>query len=190
MIGTRYSTAEDHGGSLAQRANFQRFEGACGPAATLIETMFAAALLVAFGNGLGLMISNTDSAAPAVIYRVVSNHFYRGNLVAACLPTAVEQEGLVRGYLRAGPCLGDAEPVGKIVGALPGDIVEIESGWVAVNGVRFPRSAVAASDSVGRPIPHALFGKYEVAANKVWLFGFISIFAAHGQKHHRPSSPA
>ena len=71
-----------------------------------------------------------------------------------------------------GACAGDAEPVGKIVGALPGDIVEIEPGWVAVNGVRFKRSAVAARDSAGRPLPHVAWGSHRVAAGQVWLFGF------------------
>ena len=38
----------------------------------------------------------------------------------------IAQEGLARGYLRTGACSGNAEPVGKIVGALTGDSVEIE----------------------------------------------------------------
>ena len=94
------------------------------------------------------------------------------NLVAACLPIAIAQEGLARGYLRTGACAGNAEPVGKIVGALPGDSVEIEPGWVAVNGARFARSKVATHDSAHRPLPHVAWGSHRVAAGQVWLFGF------------------
>ena len=90
----------------------------------------------------------------------------------ACLPIAIAQEGLARGYLRTGACAGNAEPVGKIVGALPGDIVEIEPGWVAVNGARFARSRVATHDSGHRPLPHVAWGSHRVAAGQVWLFGF------------------
>ena len=134
--------------------------------------VFVAALLIAVGKTFGILISNTDSAAPAGVYRVVSADFERGDLVAACLPIAIAQAGLVRGYLRTGPCAGNAEPVGKIAGALPGDVVEIESGWVAINGgasrtARRRRvTAMAARFRTSRGAAH------RVAANQVWLFGF------------------
>jgi conjugative transfer signal peptidase TraF len=88
------------------------------------------------------------------------------------LPISIAQEGLARGYLRTGACAGNAEPVGKIVGALPGDTIEIEPGWVAVNNVRFMRSAVAMRDSASRPLAHVAWGSHRVAADQVWLFGF------------------
>ena len=119
-----------------------------------------------------MLISNTDSAAPAGVYRVSPRKLQRGELVAACLPIAIAQEGLARGYLRTGACAGNAEPVGKIVGALPGDIVEIEPGWVAVNGARFAHSGAATHDSADRPLPHVAWGNRRVAASEVWLFGF------------------
>ena len=80
--------------------------------------------------------------------------------------------GLARGYLRTGPCAGNAEPVGKVAGALPGDTVVIERDGVAINGRRIPHSAVASRDSAGRPLVHVPFGAYTVAADQVWLFGF------------------
>ncbi len=147
-------------------------EGARGPVAALAGTAFAAALLIAAGNAFGILISNTDSAAPAGVYRVVGHDISRGELVAACLPIAVAQEGLARGYLRTGGCPGDAEPVDKVVGAVAGDSVDIEPGWVAVNGVRFAHSATVSRDSAGRLLAHVAWGKRTVAANEVWLFGF------------------
>jgi type IV secretory pathway protease TraF len=59
-----------------------------------------------------------------------------------------------------------------VIGALPGDELQIEPGFVAVNGVKFPTSQTAARDSAGRPLGHVLSGAYRVGANQVWLFGF------------------
>jgi conjugative transfer signal peptidase TraF len=172
MSSTMYSTAENAAGSLVQRGRFQHLEGARGPIGVAATITIAAALLIAFGHAFGVLISNTDSAAPAGLYRVVSDKFQRGELVAACLPIAIAQEGLARGYLRTGACAGNAEPVGKIIGALPGDLVEIEPRWVSVNDTRFERSAVATRDSDGRPLPHVTWGSHRVASGQVWLFGF------------------
>jgi len=172
MTNQLYSTAENDPGSLDQRLHFQRLEGARGPLATIAGIAVAAAILIAIAEAFGVLISNTDSAAPAGIYRMVGSDIDRGDLVAACLPIAVAQEGLARGYLRPGGCVGDVEPVDKIVGALPGDIVEIEPGWVAINGKRIAHSATATHDSLDRPLSHVEWGKHVVAANEVWLFGF------------------
>ena len=172
MLSQQYSTAENAPRSLAQRVQFQRLETARGPIAVMAGIAFTAAILIAAGETLGVLISNTDSAAPAGVYRVIGREVVRGDLVAACLPIAVAQEGLARGYLRTGGCAGDAEPVDKIVGALPGDIVEIEPGWVAINGKRIAHSATASHDSAGRRLSHVEWGKHVVAASEVWLFGF------------------
>lgn len=172
MLSQLYSTAENAPGSLDQRLHFQRLEGARGPIAAIAGIAFAAAIVIALGEASGVLIANTDSAAPAGVYRVVGHGFGRGDLVAACLSVAVAQEGLARGYLRTGGCAGDAEPVDKMVGAVAGDSVDIEPGWVGVNGVRFAHSATASRDSAGRPLAHVAWGERTVAANQVWLFGF------------------
>ena len=172
MSSTLHSTAENPAGSLAQRVHFQRLEVVRRPVGTIVGIAIVVAILISVGNTLGVLISNTDSAAPEGVYHVVSGTFQRGDLVAACLPIEIAQLGLARGYLRTGACAGDAEPVGKIAGALPGDIVEMEPGWIAVNGARFSRSAVAARDSAGRPLPHVAWGSHRVEAGEVWLFGF------------------
>ena len=172
MSSTLYSTAENPAGSLAQRLHFRQLEGARRPVGVMVAIAIMAAILIAIGDAFGVLISNTDSAAPAGIYRVVSAKFQRGDLVAACLPIEIAQQGLARGYLRTGACAGNAEPVGKIVGALPGGIVEVERGWVAVNGKRFKNGSVAARDTAGRPLHHVAWGGHRVAAGEVWLFGF------------------
>jgi conjugative transfer signal peptidase TraF len=133
----------------------------------------AVALLVVVGRVIGLRISLTDSAAPAGIYRIATGvPVHRGELVGACLPASIAQEGLARGYLQQGDCPRGAEPVAKIVGALPGDVLEVQPGLVSVDGQMFADSAVAARDSIGRPLAHVPWGRRQVAPGEVWLFGF------------------
>jgi conjugative transfer signal peptidase TraF len=124
------------------------------------------------GRFFHLRITLTDSAAPAGIYRLIAGPAGRGELVAACLPAAIARAGLARGYLRQGNCPAGAEPVAKVIGALPGDLLTVEHSQVAVDGVRFSDSRTAARDSSGRPLPHVLWGARRVAAGEVWLFGF------------------
>lgn len=131
------------------------------------------AVPAALGRFLGLRITLTDSSAPTGIYREVTGVTAgRGALVAACLPAAIARTGLARRYLGGGDCPAGAEPIAKVIGALPGDVVEIEPGWVAVNGARFPDSRTAARDSAGRPLGHLPWGARRVAPGQVWLFGF------------------
>jgi type IV secretory pathway protease TraF len=52
------------------------------------------------------------------------------NLVAVRLPIAIAREDLERGYLHTGGCPGDAEPVDKMVSALPGEVpTSNRAGW-------------------------------------------------------------
>jgi conjugative transfer signal peptidase TraF len=172
MMSQLYSTAENAPGSLARRLKTRQLEAAREMGRCIGGIVIVAVFLIAIGDAFGVLISNTDSAAPIGVYRVVSGEPKRGDLVAACLPIAISQQGLARGYLRTGACPGDAEPVGKIIGAVPGDTVQVESSWVSVNGVRYTRSAVAEHDSAGHPLRHVRWGKYRVGTNQVWLFGF------------------
>ena len=172
MSRIRYGTADSIPGSPAFWLRVRQLEAGGRMLSTLTVIVIASAVLIWAGEAVGLLIANTDSAAPAGVYRIVSSSFHRGELVAVCLPPTIAQQGLERGYLRTGPCPGNAEPVGKIIGALPGDVVWIERDAVAINRTRIPHSAVAAKDSTGRRLRHVPFGNYRVAANQVWLFGF------------------
>ncbi len=59
-----------------------------------------------------------------------------------------------------------------MLGALPGDVVEVAPDGVVVNGVPFANSATAARDSTGRPLEHMAWGVRRVDTGEVWLFGF------------------
>ena len=87
----------------------------------------SAGILNATARIFDLRISLTDSAAPAGVYRLIGAPIRRGALVAACLPVGIARTGLTRGYLRAGDCPAGAEPVAKVIGALPGDVMELET---------------------------------------------------------------
>jgi len=137
-----------------------------------VMIVVAAWVLIELCKTFGILIANTDSAAPAGVYHVVSTTFHRGDLVAACLPAVIAQAGLARGYLRTSTCPGNVEPVGKIAGAISGDTVVIEGGGVTINSRPVPHSAVALHDSEGRPLQHVPFGSYSVSPDQVWLFGF------------------
>jgi conjugative transfer signal peptidase TraF len=150
----------------ANRKRFARFLLALGGIIT------GAAFLILVGRIFHLRITWTNSAAAAGIYRLATIPAKRGALVAACLPAALERQGLARGYLHQGDCPAGAEPVAKVIGALPGDVVEVERDWVAVNGVKFPNSQTAARDSAGRPLTHVPSGARRVGVGEVWLFGF------------------
>jgi conjugative transfer signal peptidase TraF len=141
-------------------------------AAVLAVALIALAVPAALGRFLHLRITLTDSSAPAGIYRLIVTPTGRGALVAACLPAAIGRAGLARGYLRHGDCPAAADPVAKVIGALPGDLVELRSDRVAINGVSFANSQTAARDSDGRPLPHEAWGWHRVAPGEVWLFGF------------------
>jgi conjugative transfer signal peptidase TraF len=138
----------------------------------LTATTAGVAVMILSAWLIHLRIVLTDSSAPAGIYLLSAVPAGRGDLAAVCLPPAVARTGLTRGYLGAGDCAAGAEPVAKVIGAMPGDVVELEPGWVAVNGVKFPNSQTAVRDSAGRPLAHVPSGAYQVRAGEVWLFGF------------------
>jgi conjugative transfer signal peptidase TraF len=138
----------------------------------LAATIGVFVLVVAIARIESIRIITTDSAAPVGIYQASSVPLTDGALVLACLPPKAARLALARGYLGAGNCPAGAEPVAKIVGALPGDTIDIESGAVAVNGVWIPHSPTMARDSRGRSLEHVAWGERTVMPSQVWLFGF------------------
>jgi conjugative transfer signal peptidase TraF len=138
----------------------------------LAATIGSFALAMGIARIEHIRIITTNSAAAAGVYQTVSMPLAHGVLVLACLPSEAARLALARGYLGAGDCPAGAEPVAKMVGALPGDTVDIESGAVAVNGVWIPHSLTAARDSMSRPLEHTAWGRRMVAPGTIWLFGF------------------
>jgi conjugative transfer signal peptidase TraF len=57
----------------------------------------------------------------------------------------------------------------KPVVAVAGDVVQIGPEAVTVNGQRLASSSTAASDSLGRELPHVAWGRHVVGADELWL---------------------
>ena len=136
-----------------------------------ISTVLMAAGITFLTRHFRIGLTPSNSSCAEGFYRLVDAPIRRGELAAACLPVNAEQEGLMRGYLGNGDCPGGAEPVLKVIGGLRGDKVDVEAGWVAVNGKRLANSATLTRDSVGHLLTHVAWGKRRVAPEEVWLFG-------------------
>jgi len=121
---------------------------------------------------LHFRIISSDSACAVGLYRETPLTLRRGTLVDACLPLDAARFALERGYLHSGDCINGVEPIAKVIGALPGDTIDIERGWIAVNGIRLAHSATVSRDTAGRLLPHVPWGTRRVAVAELWLFGF------------------
>ncbi len=109
LVGQLYSTAKIASERVVPRPHFERFRHARRAVLAMLGPVIAVAFLVMLGRFLGLRISLTDSAAPAGIYRLASGISVKhGELVGACLPASIAQEGLARGYLQK--AIARAEP--------------------------------------------------------------------------------
>lgn len=112
---------------------------------------------------------NLSASAPRGLYRTVAGRPTRGAWVVACVDPQAASLARRRSYLRPGPCVGDVQPVLKHVVALAGDAVEIRRDMVIVNGQSLPASPTSSTDSLGRPLPHAPWGRYVLGAAELWL---------------------
>ncbi|MGA8642652.1 S26 family signal peptidase [Candidatus Binatus sp.] len=136
-----------------------------------ISTVLLAAGITFLMRHFRIGLTPSNSSCAEGFYRLIEAPIRRGDLVAACISTNAAHDGLTRGYLSKGDCSGGAEPVLKVIGGLHGDEVDVEEGWVAVNGKRLANSATVTRDSVGRLLTHVMWGKRRVASEEVWLFG-------------------
>ena len=137
----------------------------CGRA--VVGVPLAGALIAAI-LGLGLHV-NLSPSAPRGLYRAITGAPTRGAWVAACVSPEAATFGRARGYLGAGSCVGGVQPVIKPVVALAGDVVELGPEAMVVNGQRLPGSSSSDVDSLGLPLPHAVWGRHVVTADEFWL---------------------
>ena len=129
--------------------------------------------VVAAVRALGFRIQHTASL-PVGLYRTVAGTPGRGSIGLWCLPRAIAIVGRERGYLAAGPCYGETEPVGKVVLGVAGDTIRYSEGGVTLNGCTVPNSRPLAHDSRGRRLPRVPFGTYVLGAGEVWIWSPFS----------------
>jgi conjugative transfer signal peptidase TraF len=137
-------------------------------AARAVVALPVAGVLVAVILALGLHVY-LSASAPRGLYRMVAGSPTLGARVVACVCPHSAALARARGYLGPGPCAGGVQPVLKRVVAVAGDVVEGGAEAVTVNGQRLPESSTAASDSLGRELPHVAWGRYLVGADELWL---------------------
>ncbi len=127
-------------------------------------------LIVGIAHAEGLWINTTDSM-PIGLWLETPAHAARiGDVVLVCLPdTPTVRIGQSRGYIAPGPCPSGQETVLKPVAAGPGDIIDVSTQGVTVNGKELRNSGQLGHDSQGRPLPAFPAGHYPVAPGELWL---------------------
>lgn len=134
---------------------------------TLVVVAFSWGVASGFIGGFHLVLS---PSVPPGIYRETHALVTRGSFVVVCLPLEIARFAKERGYLPFGLCEGWVRPVIKYVGAVEGDVVEVQKSGVRVNSVVLENSTVADIDSKNRALPHVEFRQYRVEKGDVWLF--------------------
>ena len=139
----------------------------------------ASALFVLVSIGLPSLAGyhwNLSRSLPLGLYAEVERPLLVGELVAVCLPPAVAQFGVDRGYVEHGGCADGVQPVLKRIAAVAGDIVDVQPEGVTITlqqthaiPHRVANSAVLAHDRQGRPLPHVPWGPYTLQHGELWL---------------------
>ena len=135
------------------------------------------AALVIAGIGVAFQLGgirvNASFSLPIGLYRTTSDKSAR--LIEFCPMEPFASMSASRGYGGKGNCQDRAEPLMKPIVAVAGDIVELSSRGVAVNGRFLSNSAALPLDTKNRPLQHWPFGTYPVAPGTAWV---ISSFNA------------
>jgi conjugative transfer signal peptidase TraF len=113
-------------------------------------------MVVVAGGYWGFRLNLTPSAALG-IWRIeaIERPARKGDRVFVCPPlSGALQEGLRRGYLRRGLCVGGVAPLIKTVSATSGQFISIAE-FVRIDGEVLPHSRLMEFDGEGRPLsPH------------------------------------
>jgi len=126
---------------------------------------------LATASAAGVRI-NTTPSMPGGLWMIVSARTApkRGDIVAVCLPDgAALRQATHRGYIAAGPCPDEAEPLVKPVAAVSGDLVTVSANGISVNEAPLANTAAPARDEAGRVLQPVPAGSYRVAPDEVWL---------------------
>lgn len=137
--------------------------------AVVVGVLITLAVAIAM---IGLRLNFTPSM-PLGIYRIVDlspRAVQRGMTVAVCAPATAISLGRHRGYLSAGTCFGNSEPLLKTVAAVAGDSVTIASNGVSVNGCLLRNSKPLAADSSGNTMTPWPSGRYRMSTGSIWLY--------------------
>ncbi len=133
-------------------------------------------VLLALLWALGVRINRSESVPVGLWHEeALLGRLAPGMVVAVCPPASpVFELARDRHYLAQGWCPSKFEVMFKPVAAVSGDVVEVGSRGVSVNGELLPRSAPLQHDAAGRPLPALPAGIYPVAPGDVWVISTYS----------------
>jgi conjugative transfer signal peptidase TraF len=128
----------------------------------------ASFVLVAWRENVRL---NLTGSMPVGLWRIepVIRAPAKGQVVSVCLSDKEARFALDRGYIAAGECPLNAEPLIKPVVATAGDAVSVSPFGIAVNGREIEGTALRPVDTAGRPLHAVPTGSYQVKSGEVWL---------------------
>jgi conjugative transfer signal peptidase TraF len=115
---------------------------------------------------LGVRI-NTSPSLPMGLY--VTTVDGSAKLVEFCLAEPFATLSIVRGYRHRGTCSDGGAPLLKPIIAKPGDVVDVSSLGLSVNGTPLPNTAPLTTDTKGRRLEAWPSGRYVVAPGTVWV---------------------
>lgn len=130
---------------------------------TVVAVMLGTFLAFGF---LGIRF-NSSPSMPVGLYIVTTDD--HANLVEFCPSEPFASLSIVRGYRDEGVCADGAAPLLKPVVARAGDVVELSSAGISVNGRLLPNTAPLSKDSNGRQLQPWGFGRYLVKSGTVWV---------------------
>ncbi|HLH01352.1 MAG TPA: conjugative transfer signal peptidase TraF [Bryobacteraceae bacterium] len=119
-----------------------------------------------FCDILGLRI-NASPSLPLGLY--VTSSEPGANLVEFCPAEPFASLALSRGYRDPGACSDGGAPLLKPVVARAGDLVEMSTVGIAVNGHLLPNTAPLRRDTKGRALTSWPVGRYTVKPGFVWV---------------------
>jgi conjugative transfer signal peptidase TraF len=125
---------------------------------------FTAPFFIAGAMGIRI---NASTSLPLGLYKETTD--FRATLIEFCPQEPYGRLAAGRGYRSLGNCPDRAAPLMKPVVAKAGDIVNVSSMGITVNGVLLPNTASKNKDSRGRPMQPWPFGQYRVPPGFVWV---------------------
>lgn len=139
------------------------------PIVVLLTGAMTMGAIAAAGAG-GVRINATASMPRGLWQMRVGEPIERGEVVVVCPPNRADiRQAARRGYIPAGQCPGDYEPLVKPVAALGGDLVTVLPGGVAVDGRPVANSRPLTKDEAGRALHAFPAGSYRVPRGELWL---------------------
>lgn len=115
---------------------------------------------------------NLSASIPVGLYWTSKSPISRGALVVACPPnTKLIKLARERTYIDGGNCPGGYGHLMKQVVAVGGDVVQITTTGVVVNGHAVPDSAPLIKDPDGRPMPSVSGSIYTLPSRELLLMG-------------------